>query len=54
MLCTNAYSPMIDPYFVGKVLPMRAQCLVTEPLDHVPVPYCGYSDYGYMYYRSYL
>ena len=52
MLCTNAYSPFIDPYFVGKVRPMRAQCLVTEPLDHVPVPYCGYSDYGYMYYRS--
>ena len=52
MLCTNAYSPMIDPYFVGKVLPTRAQCLVTEPLDHVPVPYCGYSDYGYMYYRT--
>lgn len=52
MLCTNAYSPMIDPYFAGKVAPTRAQCLVTEPLDHVPVPYCGYSDYGYMYYRS--
>ena len=52
MLCTNAYSTMIDPYFVGKVVPTRAQCLVTEPLDHVPVPYCGYSDYGYMYYRS--
>ena len=52
MLCTNAYSPMIDPYFSGKVAPMRAQCLVTEPLDHVPIPYCGYSDYGYMYYRT--
>lgn len=52
MLCTNAYSPMIDPYFAGKVVPTRAQCLVTEPLDHVPVPYCGYSDYGYMYYRT--
>ncbi|MYE25774.1 MAG: FAD-binding oxidoreductase [Chloroflexi bacterium] len=52
MLCTNAYSPMIDPYFIGKVAPTRAQCLVTEPLDHVPVPYCGYSDYGFMYYRS--
>ena len=52
MLCTNAYSPLIDPYFVGKVVPTRAQCLVTEPLDHVPVPYCGYSDFGYMYYRS--
>ena len=52
LLCTNAWSPTIDPYFVGKVIPTRAQCLVTEPLDHVPVPYCGYSDYGYMYYRS--
>ncbi len=51
MLCTNAYSPLIDPYFIGKVVPTRAQCLVTEPLDHVPLPYCGYSDYGYMYYR---
>ncbi len=52
MLCTNAYSPMIDPYFVGKIAPTRAQCLVTEPLDHVPIPFCGYSDYGYMYYRT--
>jgi len=52
MLCTNAYSPMIDPYFIGKVSPTRAQCLVTEPLDHIPLPYCGYSDYGYMYYRT--
>ena len=52
LLCTNAYSPLIDPYFIGKVVPTRAQCLVTEPLEHVPVPYCGYSDYGYMYYRS--
>ncbi len=52
MLCTNAWSPQIDPYFLGKVTPTRAQCLVTEPLEHIPVPYCGYSDYGYMYYRS--
>lgn len=52
MLCTNAYSPLIDPFFAGKVVPTRAQCLVTEPIDHIPVPYCGYSDYGYMYYRS--
>jgi gamma-glutamylputrescine oxidase len=52
LLCTNAYSPMIDPYFVGKVIPTRAQCLVTEPLDETPIPYCGYSDYGYMYYRT--
>ena len=52
MLCTNAWSPQIDPYFAGKVIPTRAQCLVTEPLENAPLPYCGYSDYGYMYYRS--
>ena len=52
MLCVNAWSPLIDPFFIGKVIPTRAQCLVTEPLDHVPLPYCGYSDYGMMYYRS--
>ncbi|HEX2622845.1 MAG TPA: FAD-dependent oxidoreductase, partial [Phototrophicaceae bacterium] len=51
MLCTNAYSPQIDPYFVGKVTPIRAQCLVTEPLDAPVINTCGYSDYGYMYYR---
>ncbi|MCY4145263.1 MAG: FAD-dependent oxidoreductase [Chloroflexi bacterium] len=52
LLCTNAWSPQIDPWFRGKVLPTRAQCLVTEPLEKPPLPWCGYSDYGYMYYRS--
>lgn len=52
LLCTNAYSPMIDPYFVGKVIPTRAQCLVTEPLQEIPMKYCGYSNYGFMYYRT--
>lgn len=53
MLCTNAYSPHIDPYFVGKVIPTRGQCLVTAPLKDGPVlNTCGYSDYGYMYYRD--
>lgn len=53
MLCTNAYSPALDPYFVGRVIPMRAQCLVTAPLKDGPVlNTCGYSDYGYMYYRD--
>jgi gamma-glutamylputrescine oxidase len=51
LLCTNAYSALIDPYFVGKVIPTRAQCLVTEPLDEPVLNTCGYSDYGFMYYR---
>ena len=51
LLCTNAYSPLLHPYFVGKVIPTRAQCLVTEPLPEAIMRGCGYSDYGYMYYR---
>jgi glycine/D-amino acid oxidase-like deaminating enzyme len=53
MLCTNAYSPLIEPYFIGKIIPTRAQCLVTEPLEGSEgvIDTCGYSDYGYMYYR---
>jgi gamma-glutamylputrescine oxidase len=53
MLCTNAYSVNIDPYFVGKVIPTRAQCIATAPLKNGPLlNTCGYSDYGYMYYRD--
>lgn len=51
MLCTNAYSAQIDPYFVGKVIPTRAQVFATEPLDKPVIDTCGYSNYGYMYYR---
>jgi gamma-glutamylputrescine oxidase len=53
MLCTNAYSIHIDPYFVGRIIPTRAQCLVTAPLKDTSIlNTCGYSDYGYMYYRT--
>jgi gamma-glutamylputrescine oxidase len=52
LLCTNAYSPLIDPYFEGKVIPTRGQVLVTEPLPEPPLSTIGYSDYGYMYYRA--
>lgn len=51
MLCTNAYSGSLHPYFADKVIPTRGQCLVTEPLPEPVMDTCGYSDYGYMYYR---
>lgn len=51
LLCTNAYSALVDDYFVGKVVPTRAQVLVTERLPAPVLETCGYSDYGYMYYR---
>lgn len=53
LLCTNAYSVHIAPYFVGKVIPTRAQCIATAPLKNGPLlNTCGYSDYGFMYYRD--
>jgi glycine/D-amino acid oxidase-like deaminating enzyme len=53
LLCTNAYSIEVDPYFIGKVIPTRGQILVTAPLTKGPVlNTCGYSDYGFMYYRD--
>ena len=52
LLCTNAYSPRLHPYFIGKVIPTRGQVLVTAPLKERVLNTCGYSDYGYMYYRS--
>lgn len=51
ILATNAYSPKIDPYFYDKIIPTRAQVFVTEPLDESVIDVCGYSNYGYMYYR---
>lgn len=50
-LATNAFSPKIDPYFYDKIIPTRAQVLVTEPLEASVIDVCGYSNYGYMYYR---
>ncbi|MFW5692210.1 MAG: NAD(P)/FAD-dependent oxidoreductase [Chloroflexota bacterium] len=52
LLCTNAYSPLLHPYFKGKITPTRAQVFVTEPLPKPLINTCGYSDYGYMYYRT--
>src|SRR5690606_26379980 len=51
ILATNAYSPKMDPYFYDKIIPTRAQVFVTEPLDESVIDVCGYSNYGYMYYR---
>lgn len=51
ILATNAYSPKIDSYFYDKIIPTRAQVFATEPLDESLIDVCGYSNYGYMYYR---
>lgn len=51
-LCTNAYSPMISPYFADKVAPVRAQILLTAPLAHRVIDRLAYVNYGYEYFRQ--
>lgn len=51
LLATNAYSVNIHPYFHGKIIPTRAQVMATAPLEKPVFAGCGYSDYGFMYYR---
>ncbi|MBK9125912.1 MAG: FAD-binding oxidoreductase [Chloroflexi bacterium] len=51
LLATNAYSVSLHPYFAGKIIPTRAQVMVTAPLAKPVLNTCGYSDYGFMYYR---
>ncbi len=51
-LCTNAYAPLLNDYFRGKVVPTRGQVLCTEPLDRALMPQMCYADYGYEYFRQ--
>jgi gamma-glutamylputrescine oxidase len=52
LICTNAYTAGLDPYFKGKITPTRAQCIATAPIHERLINAVGYSDYGYMYYRD--
>jgi glycine/D-amino acid oxidase-like deaminating enzyme len=51
-LCTNAYAPLMDAYFEGKVVPTRGQIFVTEPLGKTVLSQLCYGDYGYEYFRQ--
>ena len=52
LLCVNGYAPLLHPYFHGKIVPVRAQCTVTEPLERSVLHTCGYADYGHWYFRE--
>ena len=51
-LCTNAYAPLMHPYFEDKVKPTRGQAFVTEPIGHQVLSQLCYADYGYEYFRQ--
>ncbi len=52
LICVNGYAPLLHPYFHGKIVPVRAQCTVTEPLPAPALATCGYADYGHWYFRE--
>jgi gamma-glutamylputrescine oxidase len=52
VLCTNAFAPLLHPYFEGKVMPTRGQILRTEPLSVRLFSQMCYADYGYEYFRQ--
>lgn len=51
-LCTNAFSPLIAPYFNDKVAPTRGQLFITAPLSRRVMDKLAYANYGYEYFRQ--
>ncbi len=51
VLATNAYTPLLDPYFQDKIMPTKGQMLATKPLGR---RFSGvfYANYGYEYWRQ--
>ncbi len=52
VLAVNAYAPLLDRYFVGKITPTRGQVLSTAPLPKTVLEVPCYADYGYEYFRQ--
>ncbi len=51
MLATNAYSPLLHPFFRALIAPTRGQVLVSAPVPRVIETLC-YANYGYEYFRQ--
>lgn len=52
LLATNAYSPLLHPYFEGVIVGMRGQMLATEPCPERLIPAPVYADFGFEYFRQ--
>jgi hypothetical protein len=51
VLATNAYTPLICPYFLDVIKPVRGQVLLTEPHKE-KLSGVFYANYGYEYWRQ--
>lgn len=52
LLCTNAYTPLFEPWFAGKLQAVRGQILVTKPLRKRILDRLCYANYGWEYFRQ--
>jgi gamma-glutamylputrescine oxidase len=52
LLVTNAYAPLLEPWFAGKLHPVRGQVLVTKPLKKRILDTLCYANYGWEYFRQ--
>jgi glycine/D-amino acid oxidase-like deaminating enzyme len=52
LVVTNAYAPLMDTWFVGKVRTVRGQALVTRPIKKRVLENLCYANYGYEWFRQ--
>lgn len=51
LLCTNAYTPLLERWFIDKLKPVRGQIIVTAPTGKQVVDKVCYANYGFEYFR---
>lgn len=51
VLATNAYAPLLDPWFEDKIFPTRGQIIVTDPVERFMAAPC-YANFVLDYFRQ--
>ena len=52
LLATNAWTPLLHPFFEGAIVGMRGQMFATEPCPRRVIPAPVYADFGFEYFRQ--
>ena len=47
LLASNAWTPLLHPFFEGAIVGMRGQMFATEPCPHRLIPAPVYADFGF-------
>ena len=52
LLASNAWTPLLHPFFESAIVGVRGQMLATEPLPRRLLPAPVYADFGFEYFRQ--